>query len=662
MAGSALRVDLRDSEAPGVSAVFAGAGVAVAIGVAEWARAALAASAPAQDIQRGLVLVCAVYAAIGAAAGLACWALRRVEAAPAAALAAVIAIAAGGAEARPILVAASLALGVLVLRIGAALLAGSPGLPRARLACSAALTAIAALCAIAARALPAYGPRWALGAAVAAAGGAVLAWMPRVRGSALLLGGAALWLVWQGSLHVQRLAPSAKPAASAPSVLLVTIDTLRADRVGAYGYAPARTPNLDALAKQGVLFRTAISHSFFTGPSHASILSGQLPSTHGFFTNGQRLDASVPTLAESFAQAGYVTAAFPSAWTTQDAASALPQHFQYADQDLREHREWPSAVWKCVAIRALRPLLEGAKTWPPYRPAGATVDRAARWLDAHSGAPVFAWVHLFDPHLPYRPPRELVAARPAEVSGEWYELDAAQRRAVATDPRKLAAMRALYDAEIAYADRALGRLVESARNAAPGGRLLIVVTADHGEPMGEHGHYWHRDLYDETLRVPLVIVPADAAPDVAREVSAQVRLVDLAPTLLEWLRMPPLARTDGTSLLPLLRAQSESSPGPALSFFRPDRLDYQPIATSVRTDAYKWIGSESGWSGQDHWTPGSEQLFDLASDPQELVDIAAAQPEVASELRAHAPGAVHVQERELSDEEREHLRSLGYVR
>ena len=631
---SALRVDLRDPEAPGISAALAGAGVAVTIGVAEWARAALVANAPSQGIQRGLVLVCAVYAAIGALAGLACWALRRISAAPAAALAALLAIAAGGGQTRPILLAASLALGLLVLRAGAALLASYSSLPRARLACSAALVAIAAVCALAARALPAYGPRWALGAAVAAAGGAVLAWMPRVRGSALLLGGAALWLVWQGSLHVQRLAPTAKPAAGAPSVLFVTIDALRADRVGAYGYGAARTPNLDALAKQGVVFRTAIAHSGQTGPSHASILSGQLPSALGVVASGERLDPSVPTLAESFARAGYVTAAFPSARATQDAATALPSRFQYADEDLREHREWPPAVWNCVAIRALRPWLEGAKTWPPYRPARATVDRAARWLDAHSGAPVFAWVHFFDPHLPYRPPRELVAASAATVSGEWDALDAAERRAIATDPRKLAAMRELYDAEVAYADRELGRLVESARNAAPGGRVLVVVSADHGEPMGEHGHYWRRDLHDETLRVPLVIVPPDPEPGLAREVTAQVRLVDVAPTLLDWLGLPPLARSDGVSVLPFARMQSDAAPGPALSFFRPGRLDALPPATSVRTDAFKWVASEPGWDGADQWAPASEQLFDLAADPQELADVAAAQPEIASALRA----------------------------
>lgn len=636
--GSALRVDLRDSEAPGVSAVLAGAGAAVAVGVAEWARHALAAGAPSLDLQRGLVLVCVAYAAIGAAAGLACWAARRVSAAPAAALALLLAIAAGGGQTRPILLASAFALGVLALRVGAALLARFPSLPRARFACSAALGAIAVVCALAARALPAYGPRWALGAAVAAAGGALLAWMPRVRGSALLLGGAALWLVWQGSLHVQRLAPPVKPATDAPSVLLVTIDALRADRVGVYGYGAARTPSLDALAKQGVLFRNAIAHSGQTGPSHASILSGRLPAAHGALASEQPLGAGVPTLAERFAEAGYVTAAFPSARETRDAG--LAGRFQFADTDLREHREWPRAVWKCSALRALRPWLEGANTWPPYRPAAATVDRAARWLDAHRGAPVFAWVHLFDPHLPYLPPRELVAGGAAELSGEWHALDAAERRAIATNPRRVAAMRALYDAEVAYADRELGRLIGRARDAAPGGRLLVVVTSDHGEPMGEHGHHWRRDLYDETLRVPLVIVPPDAAPELAREVTAQVRLVDIAPTLLAWLGLPPLARSDGVSLLPLTRGESEASPGPAISFFRPARTDARPPATSVRTDAFKWIATEPGWDGADRWTSGDEQLFDLANDPLELADVAAAQPEVASLLRGvlAAPG------------------------
>jgi arylsulfatase A-like enzyme len=632
-----MRVDLRSAAAPGISAPLAGAGVAVAIGVAELARVALGTRVDSGELQSGLLVVCAVYAAVGFLAGLACLAARRVWAAPAAALAAVVALAVVGSESRPIVRLAGLALGVVVLRLAAAALARFPLLPRARIASSAALLAIAGVCALAARALPAYGPRWALGAAVAASGGAVLVWMPRVRGSALLLGGAALALVWQGSQHVQRLAPRARPAANAPSVLLVTIDALRADRVGAYGDLTARTPNLDALAKQGVLFRNAIVHSVVTGPSHASILSGRLPSTHGSFENGQRLDASVPTLAESFEQAGYVTAAFPSAWATQSDASGLPTRFQYSDEDLREQRAWPRLTWSCSAIRPLRKAFEGAETWPPYRPARATVDRAVRWLAAQAGETTFTWVHLFDPHLPYEPPEELVAPGARGATGEWHDLDAHRRLAIATDARQLAAMRSLYDAEVAYADRELGRLVDAARRAAPGGRLMVVVTSDHGEPMGEHGHFWHRDLYDETLRVPLVIVPPDAAAGLVKEVAPLVRAVDIAPTLLAFLGLPPMQATDGVSLLPLARGDSTASPGPALAFFRPGAGDFARAATAVRSDGFKLIVTEPGWRASDEWMDAQTQLFDLAADPRELADVAGARPEIVAQLRAEIP-------------------------
>jgi arylsulfatase A-like enzyme len=656
-----MRVDLRDSGAPGISAPIAGAGVAATIGLAEFARAALAASADPTDIQRGLFLVLAVYPALGAVAGLACWLARRVWAAPAAAAALLVAIAAGASESRPILRIAALALGLVVLRLGALALDRFQSLPRARLSASAALLALAGVCALAARALPAYGPRWALGAAVAAAGGAILVWTPRVRASALLLAGASVYLVWQGAQHVQRLAPSVKPAANAPSVLLVTIDTLRADRVGAYGYRPARTPNLDALAAQGALFSNAFSHSMFSGPSHASILSGRSPLSTKFLVDHRGLSADVETLADVLAKAGYVTAAFPSSVTTVDASSRLPSRFQYSDGDLREHQAFPDFTYRCVALRPLEKKINGPDTWPPYRPAYATTDRAVRFLSVHAAAPTFTWVHYFDAHLPYAPPAELRPHSAVEVPGDWTGLEAQERAAIVADPAKVAALRALYDAEIAYVDRELGRLLAAARETAPAGGLMIVVTADHGEPMGEHGHYWSRDLYDPTLHVPLVMVPPPRVVSAPRVVTAQVRLIDVAPTMLDWLGLPRLAKAEGVSLSALASGAATETPGPLIAVSEPEPDAFVARSVAVRRADWKLIRSDDGLWALDRWSRGGVELFDLVADPGETADLSATRPDVLQELSPLLPAAwAPAAATELTPEARERLRALGH--
>lgn len=631
-----MRVDLRDSAAPGISAPLAGAGVTTLIGLAELARAALAAGATPTEIQRGVLLVIAVYPALGALAGLACWIAGRVWAAPAAALGLLTAIAAGAAEERPILWLAAVALGIVVLRALALPLERFRSLPRARIAVSGALLALAAVCALAARALPAYGPRWALGAAVAAVGGAVLVWTPRVRASALLLVGASLYLVAQGADHFQRLAPAVRPAASAPSVLLVTIDALRADRVGAYGYAAARTPNLDALAAQGALFQQAFAQAIYAGPSHATILSGRSPLATSFLRDGDGLSPDVETLAEALAAAGYVTAAFPSSPATSDRATRLASRFQLANGELHEHTKFPAFAYRCVALGPLERRINGPDTWPPYRPAAATTDLAVQFLSVHAAAPTFTWVHYADPQLPHAPPAELRSPAAAEPP-DWTQLAAQQRAALIAEPARVAAQRALYDAEIAYVDRELGRLLAAARETAPAGGLMIVVTAAHGEPLGEHGHYWSRDLYDATLHVPLLMVPPPRVVSAPRAVPEVVRLMDVAPTILDWLSLPKLAQAEGVSLSGLAAGAASGSPGAVLAIAEPEPGAFAARAAAVRRDSWKLIRRDDGLWAPDRWSAGGFELFDLAADPGEQTNLAETRPEVLQELAQLLP-------------------------
>lgn len=272
--------------------------------------------------------------------------------------------------------------------------------------------------------------------------------------------------------------------ASAPRtdhVLVVTIDTLRADRVGAYGYARASTPTLDALAQAGTRFDRAFAAAPITQPSHATLLTGRYPQGHGARHNGIRIHDTVPTLAEKFRSAGFATGAFVAAFPL-DRRFGLSRGFDtYSDAMPRD--------------AAGRPLNE--------KPGRAVVDEAIAWLGSTGGRRVFLWVHLFEPHAPYGDP-----TNPA-MSG----LSASDR----------------YDREITDADAQVGRLL-----AALGDRrkhTLIVATSDHGEAFGEHGEMGHSMfVYDTTLRVPLMIEgPGIAAGRV--EQHFDVGLVDIAATV-----------------------------------------------------------------------------------------------------------------------------------
>ena len=236
-------------------------------------------------------------------------------------------------------------------------------------------------------------------------------------------------------------------------------------------------------------FERAYAQSIFTGPSHATLLSGRAPLSTGVQLDHRRLAADVETLAESLARAGYVTAAFPSAHTTIDRASGLPSRFQHANGELREHTEFPPFAIRGVALRPLERFIHGPETWPSYRPAAASTDLAVRFLEVHVATPTFTWVHYFDPHLPYVPPQELRPAAAAKRSGDWHGMRAQERAALVAEPAALAALRALYDAEVAYVDRELGRLVAAAREAAegkPASRPQIRV----GENLARHLAGW----------------------------------------------------------------------------------------------------------------------------------------------------------------------------
>jgi arylsulfatase A-like enzyme/Tfp pilus assembly protein PilF len=399
-----------------------------------------------------------------------------------------------------------------------------------------------------------------------------------------------------------------------PNVLIVTIDTLRADHLGCYGYRAARTPHIDQLATEGVLCTDAIAAAPITMPSHSSILTGLLPPAHGVRDNGAyALGDDNVTLAERLKARGYSTQAFVSAIVLARRYN-LTQGFDGYDDDL-----WAEDSPKLFMIRD--------------RPAARTADRAIAWLERWAGTPerkpFFLWVHFFDPHQPY------------EASAE----DAAG----AATP---------YDAEITSADRGVGRLLEALRARGVLDDTLVVLTADHGESLGEHGEKTHAlFVYDATVRVPLVLRYPRLLPK-GTVYPGSVRSVDIVPTVLAALRLPGGRETQGRDLLDPLRGRSAplDLPQYAESLLSELGFGMAPLY-SVRQGGFKFIRAPR------------PELYDLRNDPRELHNLYATdrgragrlERELDRLLQESARQAHAARENPMSRESEEALRALGYV-
>lgn len=329
-----------------------------------------------------------------------------------------------------------------------------------------------------------------------------------------------------------------EPPAATPRVrnlVIITIDTLRADHVGAYGYKDGHTPTLDRLAHDGVLFTHAYATAPITLTSHASLMTGRYPPGHGAPHNGIRIDLKTPTLADTLGEAGFATAAFIAAYPL-DRRFGLIKGFQtYSD-----HMPSP---------RNGQVINE--------RPGREVVDEALAWLSSHVGTRFFLWIHLFEPHAPYGDP------------GDKRGLTARQR----------------YDEEVAEADRQAGRLIDalsSVRN-----DTVIVAAADHGEAFGEHGEIGHSIfVYDTTLRVPLII-SGPGVPN-GRTVVDRVALIDVAPTVMRMLGVTPFD-VDGIDLRPVFTGTALTNRELYAESFAP-LLDFgwSPLHT-LRSDRWKYI-------------------------------------------------------------------------
>ncbi len=438
--------------------------------------------------------------------------------------------------------------------------------------------------------------------------------------------GVALMRAGPGS-DIQPLAAGTLRGAN---ILLVTIDTLRADHVGAYGSAGALTPTFDALAKDGLRFDRTYAHVPLTLPSHASLLTAAYPSRNGVHDNGTfRLSEDWPTAATALKAGGYRTGAFVGAFVL-DARFGLNRGF-----DVYDDRMLGSGSDLEVVQRSAEQVLAPAYDWITGA-APDTRNPAVSAKDAAPGtthtAPWFAWIHLYDPHEPYTPP-------------EPY------RSRYAAEP---------YDGEIAYADASLGAFVARLRSAGALANTLIVVTSDHGESLGEHGERTHGLFaYDVTLRVPLVfsVEPAGQAPRPIRQgaFNDTMRLVDIVPTMLDLVGAAPMPQADGRSVRPFISGERPfDDPGSYFEALNANlSRDWAPLKGLVR-ERLKLIDLPE------------PELYDLSLDAAEAHNLYARDRDRARDLEARldritkaAAGPVTPSAIDADAEAR--LRSLGYV-
>jgi arylsulfatase A-like enzyme/Tfp pilus assembly protein PilF len=360
------------------------------------------------------------------------------------------------------------------------------------------------------------------------------------------------------------------------NIVLITIDTLRADRVSSYGSRRVQTPALDTFADEGVLFSNAASTVPFTLPAHTSIVTGLYPPGHGVRENvGYVLDESVPTLAEVLAEEGWVTAGFVSAFVL-DRRWGIGRGFDhYFD-------EFNLADFETPNLSSVQ------------RPGDVTIAEALRWLDSRpQEKEFFLWLHLYDPHDPYTPPEPWKSLHPGRP----------------------------YDGEVAYTDSLIGEFRAALEERGLLDESLVILTADHGEGLGDHGEASHGFfVYDTTIRVPL-IVRRPGGVDGGRVVDSAVSHVDLFPTVLDSFGLTAPKRVHGASLLPLIRGEA-ADPGREVyseSLYPLLHYGWAPLR-AIRTDSRKLISAPR------------PELYDLASDPRELSDMASSEPSSRAEL------------------------------
>jgi arylsulfatase A-like enzyme len=424
--------------------------------------------------------------------------------------------------------------------------------------------------------------------------------------------------------------PSQATTRGLPNILLLSVDTLRADALTAYGYPYDTSPTVGRLARRGVLFEDTISTIGKTGPAMSSLFTSLYPPTHGARRNGVALRPDVPVLAEILAEEGYQTAAFISNWTLRARLSGTDRGFQTYDEDFSKNR-----------------YLVG----PSERSAPSLTAAALDWLKANrvdTDQPLFLWVHYSEPHSPYKLHKELAPPKPRNA-----------------DHDRFASKRWRYASEVAYLDQWIDTFLEGAEKYLPAKDTLIVFVADHGESIGEHDYWGHgKNTHWPNLQIPLILA-GPGLPE-GKRVSGPASIVDVMPTVLELLNIESPKSVAGISLV------ESWSRG-----INPGRFRYSfgDRSTALGDKSRKNYGDPLQISLQSRnvkaiydFTQRTVRYFDLSKDLQESTPLLAP-PEGSDPLLRRQlvnwykslAKYEHEGDDELDDEDLEQLEALGYV-
>lgn len=417
-----------------------------------------------------------------------------------------------------------------------------------------------------------------------------------------------------------------------PNVLLITVDTLRADHLGAYGYHRPTSPRIDEIAARGAVFENFFCSAIPTQPSYTTLYTGQHPLTHGVISHGGEaaLSSTTPMLPELFLKAGYTTCAL---------------------DNLMRDRPWFGRGYEYYIDPSLRRVLRLGVTCEELN------ARAIPWMRAHAEEPFFLFMHYWDPHAPYVAPdrfRQLFYSGnpvdPTKTGLEtWWEhpLGTLARETwlrtangTVTDPEFVVS---LYDQEVRHVDEGIGALVDALDGLGLAENTIMVILGDHGESMTEHGIFFeHHGLYDCTLRVPVIVRwPGQVQPGMRLQGMRQMH--DVAPSLLEAAGLPIARSMDGVSFWPALAGKSQDV-GRDEIFSLECTLQAK---WCLRTERYKLIVARE----PDHYGNPECELYDLHADPGETTNLYLQEPEVAAELRRRLEGWIQTRLQALGQSE-----------
>jgi arylsulfatase A-like enzyme len=462
---------------------------------------------------------------------------------------------------------------------------------------------------------------------------------------------------------VSLLLPGSKATTRAddrPNVILLIVDTLRADRLGCYGYERDTSPNIDRIAGKGVLFEQVYVPWASSLPSHTSIFTGLYPSMHGTFPNGNSLDPSMLTLPRILKEYGYTNYAFVTNALVGNDHNFSAGYHTFTDFTKYDYRKSSMTVWlHALNITRVLDKITGNDIFTTL---------AISHLRSHKKGPFFLWAQWLQPHAPYTPPARFLDKFSEGYSGiadgSLEQIDRINSEELALTEVDKQHYENLYDAEVAFSDYEVGRVIDTIEELGLLENSILIITSDHGENMFEHRlEYGHAGVYESSVRIPLIIVqPGSLKP---RRITEVVESIDLMPTLLDMLGIDIDVKFQGVSLMPLIEGGASDWQNAAYSvMLRRDRN-----FVGIRLDDWK-IVLQARKHRQDY------ELYNVVDDPHERNDVIAQYPQIADSLKSilqawvdenflppeivYVPGTEFRQE--FDAETMARLRSLGYVK